>query len=419
MEKFNKGSPSHKDGLGSLQEGWLSAGHVLAFAEHNFEFQNMLNGAFCETTPANLCLGFGCVTNLVRTGCQIAALVLVSVSYGILIAAVIAFQATNHAYEKATLGANEAIYGYEYSQATYVNAQRHNNWSVKALKAIRSGMSGQHTEMKQQLQKRHKDIANHVGLDIADAQNALGKAIVDAQNQLGQGIVDAQNSLGTHIIDAQNANGELIVETSNYITKQHNKLSLWLYDSLSIMFEKIGGQPKPFIGPLEEDQSVVPVELVWPEDQPTILERLEQIQIAFSSDTLVKDNVHDIDGAQYPVFMSQVGKINDNVHPLSIKEKEDSMGKVDAVVSKVDAVKNEVGTVKGKVDAVVGKVDAAKENMNEVKRKVDAVEGKVDAVEGKVDAVEAKVSNVQTEIQEMKDMVSRLFELMGAKFSKE
>ena len=92
--------------------------------------------------------------------------------------------------------------------------------------------------MKHQPQERHKDIANHVGEDIASAQNALGKVIVETQNQLRQGIVDTQDTLANHSVDAHDANRELIVETSNYITKQHNTLSQWLYSSLLLIFKK-------------------------------------------------------------------------------------------------------------------------------------------------------------------------------------
>ena len=45
--------------------------------------------------------------------------------------------------------------------------------------------------------------------------------------------------------------------------------------------------------------------------------------------------------------------------------------------------------------------------------------GKVDAVAGKVDAVEGKVDNIQAETKEAKDMRSKLFGMMGNRFSKE
>ena len=39
-------------------------------------------------------------------------------------------------YKKATFGADQAIYGYEYLQATYINTKAHNTWSLQALKDI-------------------------------------------------------------------------------------------------------------------------------------------------------------------------------------------------------------------------------------------------------------------------------------------
>ena len=188
-------------------------------------------------------------------------LVLHAIAYAVLVVATIAWQVTGHVHKITTLGDGQSIYLYEYAKATYINTKRNNDWSVTTLKALSSNMSTQHKEMKKQLQLRHKDMANHVGEDIAAAQNALGKTIVDSQNQLGQGIVDAQNTLGNHIVDAQNADGRAIVDASNYVTVQHNKLSRWLYDSLCIMFGRDGGKCNILIGPLEEDQSLIPVEL--------------------------------------------------------------------------------------------------------------------------------------------------------------
>jgi hypothetical protein len=44
-----------------------------------------------------------------------------------------------------------------------LNIKGHNDWNQKALDAIRVNMKDQHMQMKEQLQERHKDIANHVG----------------------------------------------------------------------------------------------------------------------------------------------------------------------------------------------------------------------------------------------------------------
>ena len=61
-----------------------------------------------------------------------------------------------------------ALYGQYYDRANYLNIRGLTKWNEKALDAIRLNMKDQHTEMKKQLQERHKDIANHVGQDVSD-----------------------------------------------------------------------------------------------------------------------------------------------------------------------------------------------------------------------------------------------------------
>ena len=192
-------------------------------------------------------------------------------------------------------------------------------------------------------------------------QNTVGRAIVDAQNQLGQGIVDAQNELGNYIVDAKNANGEAIVDAQNYITLQHNALSTWLQSNLCKIFENVGGSCTTFIGPLEEDQSFLPVEFHWPEGQPTMIERLEQIQKALPS------------GAQ--------------------NDKNDSASKIIGVLSlrEIESEAKDLEAIKGQVDSVESKVDA---HSAEIQTKVDAIESKVDAIESKVDAIEGMLSKL-------------------------
>jgi gas vesicle protein len=80
-----------------------------------------------------------------------------------------------------------------------------------------------------------------------------------------------------------------IVDASNYITLQHNVLSEWLYRSMCTMFKSEGGTCETFIGPLKEDQTTTPVELYWPEGQPTMTERLEQVQGTFYVGATDKD----------------------------------------------------------------------------------------------------------------------------------
>ena len=426
MGSFDSGTPSHQGQLGVTQKGWLAASHVLLTAEHAQEYLLNQLATACDIIPEEIPVPMGGgIPNPLHIGCLVALAGTQQIASALLLALTIVYEVLNVKYEMDTLGPDAAIYGYQYSQATYINAKKHNMWSVEALKAINQNMLSQHKEMKEQLQVRHKEIANHVGEDIADAQNALGEAIVNAQNQLGQGIVDAQNALGTSIVDVQNANGQAIVDASNYVTLQHNKLSTWLYKSLCTMFESMEGSCETFIGPLEEEQVVVPVELFWPEGQPTMLERFEQIQTDFASGATTKDNA---------LGLGYLSKTDTKSENIALFTKVDAMeGKVETVVDKVDTVEGKVDAVKDEVsnvqmeiqemqdkgDTVVNKVDAVKDEVSNVQMEIQKMKDKGDTVVNKVDAVKVEVSNVQMEIREMKDMMSRLFELMGDKLSKE
>merc|ERR1712194_240431 len=220
-----------------------------------------------------------------------------------------------------------------------------------------------------------------------------------------------------------NANGKAIVDASNYITSQHNKLSQWLHESLCVMFVKAGGRCITLIGPLEEDQSVIPVELYWPEGQPTVFERLEQVKKTFLT-AQTPDGI--ISGAQglltkandIEIVKSVTDGIDVNGRAVSKHTRmtsdmvESELDGNTAQQAKVDTSRLIIGSKKNvhlaeaqdKMGAAEGKVDVVKE-MGKVKRKVDAVEGKVDAVEGKVDVVKDEVGAVVVKVDAVKDKV--------------
>ena len=110
---------------------------------------------------------------------------------------------------------------------------------------------------------------------MANAQNALGSAIVGAQNQLGHHLVTTQNALGNQIVDSENRLGHQLMDAQNFITLQHNGLSGWLHQSLCLLFARDGITCERFVGPLEENQSLIPVGFHSPEGQLTAMERLE------------------------------------------------------------------------------------------------------------------------------------------------
>lgn len=360
MENFDTGSPNHQNALNSQQITWLNLGHALTAAEHLWDWTTFLSGEMCEAIP-DLPL---CAPNPVKTVCHVSTIVKITIAYAVLFSVTVAYEVVDRLFEQATLGPDREFYGYQYAQGTYINTLNYNNWSTEALLSIRNNMKEQHTEMKQQLQERHKDIANHVGEDIADAQNALGSAIVDSQNDLGQGIVDAQNALGNYIIEAQNANGQAIVDASNYITLQHNVLSEWLYRSMCTMFKSEGGTCETFIGPLKEDQTTTPVELYWPEGQPTMTERLEQVQ-----------------GTLY------VGATDKDTTTHGSK----SIGK--GSFPGTSTKRNDLAVLSSQVEEIMFKLDAHSEEVAKTQK-----------------TVEEKIGGMQVEMKETKHMMSNLLE---------
>ena len=341
--------------LTTLQNLWLATGHFLVLAEHLYKFK-LASSEACDVVPATL----WSIPNPLYHACRITSVVVMGVAYHILVVATIAFQVFDHLFEEGTLGPADAIHGYEFSQATHHNTKTYYDSSFGALKILHGNMNDQHTEMKQQLQERHKDIANHVGEDIADAQNALGHAIVDVQNELGQRITDAQNALGDYIVDAQNANGEAIIDSQNYITLQHNTLSKWLSENLCLIYKQHGGVCASFIGPIEEDQSFIPVEFHWPEGQPTFVERLEQIN------TLLSIGATDIHNHDYDdKIIGAQGLLAVGAEAVDLV----------AIKSLIDAHSVEMQT---RVAAMESQVDT---HSAEMQLNAQMVESKVDAIE--------------------------------------
>ena len=124
---------------------------------------------------------------------------------------------------------------------------------------------------------------------MANAQNALGSAIVGAQNQLGQHLVTTQNALGNQIVDSENRLGHQLMDAQNFITLQHN---------VCLLFARDGITCEVFVGPLEENQSLIPVEFHSPEGHLTSMERLEGkvevIQEAMKDTKDIKDEMKDL-----------------------------------------------------------------------------------------------------------------------------
>ncbi len=117
-----------------MQRHWLNLGHLLTAAEHVYEATTQLAEAYCDATgPPTICIGGGlglvCFPNPVKTGCKIVVPILVTVAYVALIIATIAYQVYDDIYTLATLGENQAIYGYYYARAAYFNTFEYNKWN--------------------------------------------------------------------------------------------------------------------------------------------------------------------------------------------------------------------------------------------------------------------------------------------------
>ena len=203
-----------------------------------------------------------------------------------------------------------------------------------------------------------------------------------------------------------------IIDASNYVTEQHNALSEWLYDNLCIIYKASGGSCESVIGPLQENQAHIPMQLYWPEGQPSIMEKIDLIQTSLPltlKDNLELEHIINANTSSADGLKTIKGKMD----ALSSNLQE-NLNQVDVVDGKVDAVD-------GKVDAVDGKVDAVESKVNAVESKVDALskdmQDKVNAVESKVDAlsndVRDKVGAVQEELRELKYMMTKLMEMIA------
>ena len=151
----NTAEDGNKDHLVELQKQWISLKRALWMSEMLLEKSEMLYEQ-CEL------ISF--VPLFV--GCMAAAILYEVSSFTFYYGSLIAFDILDEKYELETLGPNHAIYGYEYSKATYFNTKHHFVWNAENLKVMKANMFNQHSEMKKQLQERHQEMTNHLGNDV-------------------------------------------------------------------------------------------------------------------------------------------------------------------------------------------------------------------------------------------------------------
>ena len=151
------------------------------------------------------------------------------------------------------------------------------------------------------------------------------------------------------------------------------------------VYKATGGGCRTFIGPLEEDQGSIPVELHWPEDQPTLDVRLQQIESSLRIDNG--------DGTCFPIYTSGVDHNTRDVVDVEV-----------------------IQTLKLQVDEVGRKTER---KVDEMGSKVDEIGRKMEKVEemGKKMEREMKMTKdtTQQEMKETKDMVKTLIDMIQNK----
>ena len=158
-----------KEKLVKLQLHWLNLNHFLVVTEHLTETADQLGDKICQLIPDEITVPPGVdIPNPAYMACIWMQLVVFLIGNAIVAGARTAYQVVNHQYEIDTMSDKEAYYSFYYSRATYHNTFEYGKKNWKALVEIHTDMMNQHTEMKRQLQERHKDIANHVGQDVSD-----------------------------------------------------------------------------------------------------------------------------------------------------------------------------------------------------------------------------------------------------------
>merc|ERR1719491_538853 len=373
--------------LTGLQDLWLKLEYAKVVLDQLHSFLGDIEENVCAAIPDVAC-GLACVNTPAKAFCYVAAIALSSAAHLILVGADIAFQTVNREFETDTLGPDEAIEGYEYSKATYEDLQAHNKWNHGALTNINRNIQSQHTSMRQHLQDRHSAMEENIGEDISESRNALGQAIISSQNAIGEALVDSQNANGQLIVDAQNANGQAVVDARNAMSDQHNAMLEWLQTNLCVLCVNLDCACARFIGPLEDDQSHIPLHLHWPQGQATLMDRLHQIEMKGDS---VQEDIQRAFGT---------GEDNDrSLHSTGMETEALTKIKV-----QVDAIEGNMKVFEDGLTLIVGKVD-----------KVDAIEGKVDAIEGNMQAQSAETKQMKYMMLQLIEQNTKLMQLIEHK----
>ena len=141
----------YKFNLTQLQGVWITAGAVMKTAELTYAYVVDTSTKTCAIIPMLMYAAL-CLSNPLYNGCKTMSIISFTVSFALLVAATVVWQAFDATYEVTTMSDAEAYYGYHYSRATYLDMTQHNTFKVGAFKTIKTSMTYQHHETKHQLQ---------------------------------------------------------------------------------------------------------------------------------------------------------------------------------------------------------------------------------------------------------------------------
>jgi len=303
----------------------LNAQHVLVAMEHLSKYISFTAPNVCSAIPTSIPFPFiGVIPNPGFCICKFISFVIQNIVKILLVAASIVKQVVDDTYEIATLGPRMEMLGFEYSRATHKNMQAFAKWRHTALMNINTKILEQHTSMRTHLQDRHLAMETNIGQDIVDTQNILGQKITDAQNEAGQGLTNALN----------------------YVASQHNEVVEFIENKFSTnvckVYQATGGLCQTFIGPLEEGKKHAPLEVSWPENQPSLTERLQDLETFGNK---IKEEVKDITGV------------------MDIKG--------DAAMKNIEAAEGKIDMAETKIEEINGSLDELQDMMSQLLKKME------------------------------------------------
>merc|ERR1711865_358478 len=182
----------------------------------------------------------------------------------------------------------------------------------------------------------------------------------------------------------------------------HNVLSEWLYESLCTMFTSTNGNATcvSFVGPLQEHQSLAPIELHWPEDQPTVIKKLEQVQNVLLVGAMGSENDHDSNNlSAQQLSETKAHSMQPEVGKRLLDQMEANME------SKLDIHSTEIKAAMEEMKAEMAK-------FLEQNKQVEEMKAEMEEMETEMKAQTKVLEQNKQETEQIKDMVNQVLEAL-------